>query len=414
MVTAPRRTADAPYDSLIVAAGAATPTSATTTGRRRARDEDDRRRARDPRRACSARSRSPSGARPAERARGSPSWSSAAARPASSWPGRARGSSCTALRGAFRSFRYRGSAHRAADGGPRCCPASRSGWQRKAQAELERMGVEVHLPDVSPSVVDANGDPAARHRHGESRLHAHNVIWAAGVTASPLAGVLAAPPAPGRPGGRVACCPTSPCPVTRRCSRSATWRRRRRSRRRAGRDAGGAVAADAIDQRLAGQPAPKPFRYRDKESSPTLRRSAVASSGRLRLAGGPALGRAGRLSLAFWWASRTASNHAPLAAGIRCRRRSERGSAPPACRHTAVPPGAPRPVAVDADHALRAAPVRDGPRPEDHVSTRFWKPTRYAMWTTTQTSRDAGPQASRPISPRPRCGRWSAMLPMSR
>ena len=193
------------------------------------------------------------------------------------------------LRGAYRSIRSEDARIVLADGGPALLPSFPKRLQRKAQAELERMGVEVHLQTFAVGV-DADGiqlrDPS-----GESRLHAHNVIWAAGVTASPLARLLGdATGAPVDRGGRVRVQPDLTLPghpevfaigdmaavdgvpgVAQAAMQEAAY------------------AVDVIAQRLAGEPVPKPFRYRDKGSMAAVGRSwAVASIGRLRLAGRPA------------------------------------------------------------------------------------------------------------------------------
>ncbi len=193
------------------------------------------------------------------------------------------------LRGAYRSIRSEDARIVLADGGPALLPTFPKRLQRKAQAELERMGVEVRLGTLAVGV-DADGidlrDPA-----GDSRLAAHNVIWAAGVTASPLAQLLGeATGAPMERGGRVRVEPDLTLPghpevfaigdmaavegvpgVAQGAMQEAAY------------------AAEVIARRLADEPAPGRFRYRDRGSMAVVGRSwAVADVGRLHLSGRPA------------------------------------------------------------------------------------------------------------------------------
>ena len=117
------------------------------------------------------------------------------------------------------------------------------------------------------------------------------MIWAAGVTASPLARLLGeATGAPTERGGRVRVEPDLTLPghpevfaigdmaavegvpgVAQGAMQEAAY------------------AADVIARRLAGEPAPRPFRYRDRGSMAVVGRSwAVADVGRLHLSGRPA------------------------------------------------------------------------------------------------------------------------------
>src|SRR5882672_10295014 len=73
------------------------------------------------------------------------------------------------------------------EGGPRVLPAYSEDLSRKAQQQLERLGVEVHTSNVvtriDPGVVCV----------GEKRIPAQVVLWAAGVAASPLGSKLGVP-----------------------------------------------------------------------------------------------------------------------------------------------------------------------------------------------------------------------------
>jgi NADH dehydrogenase len=77
------------------------------------------------------------------------------------------------------------------DGGPRVLAAYPPDLSAKAEAELKRLGVEVHMQTqvtgVGPGWVDANG------QHGNFRTEAVVTLWAAGVEASPLGQLLGAP-----------------------------------------------------------------------------------------------------------------------------------------------------------------------------------------------------------------------------
>jgi NADH dehydrogenase len=73
------------------------------------------------------------------------------------------------------------------DGGPRVLAAYPEDLSAKAEAELKRLGVEVHLQmqvtGVGPGWIEANGQ----------RIEAAVTLWAAGVLASPLGKLLGAP-----------------------------------------------------------------------------------------------------------------------------------------------------------------------------------------------------------------------------
>jgi NADH dehydrogenase len=77
------------------------------------------------------------------------------------------------------------------DGGKRVLAAYPEDLSAKAETELKRLGVEVHMQTqvtgVGPGWVDANG------QHGNFRTEAVVTLWAAGVEASPLGQLLGAP-----------------------------------------------------------------------------------------------------------------------------------------------------------------------------------------------------------------------------
>ena len=73
------------------------------------------------------------------------------------------------------------------EGGPRLLPTFPEELSARAQADLERMGVEVRLGSIV-SQVDAGSV-----RIGEEVIPTHTVFWAAGNTASPLSRLLGVP-----------------------------------------------------------------------------------------------------------------------------------------------------------------------------------------------------------------------------
>ena len=110
------------------------------------------------------------------------------------------------------------------DGGTQPLATFGGELSERARRSLEKMGVELHMGlrvvGVDPLGVDTENTNKER-RHFECGT----TIWAAGVQASPLAGLLAEatgrrPTGP----GALRSCPTSACRVTPRSSRWATWR----------------------------------------------------------------------------------------------------------------------------------------------------------------------------------------------
>ena len=158
----------------------------------------------------------------------------------------------------------------------------------RALRELHRLGVEVEL-NTKVVGVDPTGIEVETVR-GHERIPAMTKVWAAGVSAPPLARVLAAATGartdragrihvepdttiPGHPeifvvGDLMA----GPLPGVAQVAIQS-----------------GRHAAGQIERRLAGKPAGQPFHYFDKGSLAVISRfSAVASIGKLRLSGFPA------------------------------------------------------------------------------------------------------------------------------
>ena len=152
-----------------------------------------------------------------------------------------------------------------------------------AQRSLEKMGVEV-LVDTPIEAIDHIGVVAKG-----KRIEAANVIWCAGVEASPVAGWLGLPA--GR-GGRVKVAPDlsvaghpevfvvgdaalvtgpdgEPLPGLAPVAKQQ-----------------GQYVGELISRRVCGEAAPPPFRYRDAGALATIgRHSAIADFGRIKLTG---------------------------------------------------------------------------------------------------------------------------------
>ena len=158
--------------------------------------------------------------------------------------------------------------------------------RRRTEAELRRVGVDVRVL-TRATAIDAHGLEISG-PGGVERIEAHTVLWAAGVSASPLAGLLARATGadldrlgrievaadltlPGHPevfaiGDMIA---LGDVPGVAQAALQE-----------------GAYAADVIARRLAGRPAPPPFRYRDKGNLAIVGRSwAVADIRGLQLTG---------------------------------------------------------------------------------------------------------------------------------
>ena len=172
------------------------------------------------------------------------------------------------------------------EAGPRVLPALHEDSSARALAQLRALGVEVRL-GASVTRVFAGGVEA-----GGERLGSHNVIWAAGVRASPLGAVLGVPLGPS---GRVQVLPDCSIPghpevfvigdaaylidpVTARpvpgVSQGALQM--------------GRYVAAVIDAELRGSPGARArgFHYRDKGSMATVGKSrAVVEIGRLHFGG---------------------------------------------------------------------------------------------------------------------------------
>ncbi|TYT26001.1 NAD(P)/FAD-dependent oxidoreductase [Luteimonas viscosa] len=91
------------------------------------------------------------------------------------------------LSGEFRNIDPARARVRLVEAGPRVLSSFPDDLSRKARAQLEKLGVEVHT-GVPVEEITAEG-----YRRGEEFVRARTVVWAAGVAASPLAQCLGVP-----------------------------------------------------------------------------------------------------------------------------------------------------------------------------------------------------------------------------
>ena len=184
------------------------------------------------------------------------------------------------LRGEFRRIDPHSARVVLVEGTDRVLPVYPADLSRKAQLQLERLGVTV-WPNRRVTLVDQNGIAM-----GDERLSARTVIWAAGVAASPLGASLGAPldragrvrvapdlSVPGHPeiyvAGDLAAIEGVPgiAPAAKQMGRHAALN---------------------IRKSLEGK-ATTPFRYRDYGQLATIgRNAAVAIMGKVKLSGFPA------------------------------------------------------------------------------------------------------------------------------
>jgi NADH dehydrogenase len=163
----------------------------------------------------------------------------------------------------------------------------------RARRSLERLGVTV-LTGSTVSGVDAAGVDV-RSGDDERRIDSRTVVWAAGVTASSLAGRLAELSGAERDGaGRVTVEPDLTLPGHPEVFALGDMVRVRDAEGQPRVLPGvapvamqqGRYAAAVIRSRLRGRPRSKPFRYRDKGNLATIgRAAAVADVKGLRLSG---------------------------------------------------------------------------------------------------------------------------------
>jgi NADH:ubiquinone reductase (H+-translocating) len=161
--------------------------------------------------------------------------------------------------------------------------------QRYTQARLERIGVEVRC-STTAIAVDDDGI-TVRDSDGEERIPARTKVWAAGVKASPLAGLLArATGAETDPAGRIAVEPDCTLPghpevfaIGDMVSLNGLPGVAQPAMQE------GKYVGKVIRARLDGDTNVAPFKYFDKGSMATIGRThAVAHSGKMNFTGFPA------------------------------------------------------------------------------------------------------------------------------
>ena len=169
------------------------------------------------------------------------------------------------------------------EAGPRVLPAFDDDLSAKAKKQLERLGVQVRTGEAV-SAIDENGV-----KLGDQHIASHTVLWAAGVSASPVGAMLGAPTdragrvqvepdlsLPGHPnvfviGDLAAATQANGKPVPGVAPAAKQM---------------GNHVARSVRARIDGQTAARPFRYRDDGSLATIGRMAgVAQFGRIKISG---------------------------------------------------------------------------------------------------------------------------------
>ena len=202
------------------------------------------------------------------------------------------------LRGEFRRLDPAAARVILLEGGPRVLPTFSERQSRRAARSLEKLGVAVRtgwtVERIRPGEVEIRGG----NRQSRERIAAANVLWAAGVEASPLGRALAeGSEAELDRSGRVVVepdCSLPSCPnvfvVGDLASFSHGGERPLPGLAPVAMQQGRYVAR-VIERRFEGK-STAPFRYRDKGNMATIgRKLAVAEIGRLRLSGLPRLAR---------------------------------------------------------------------------------------------------------------------------
>ncbi len=192
------------------------------------------------------------------------------------------------LKNEFRRINPADAKVRLVEAGPRVLSSFPEVLSLKARRQLEKLGVEV-LTGTPVSHIDGQG-----FQLGDTHVPARTVVWAAGVAASPLARTLDVPldragriqvepdlTVPGHPeifagGDLVSLMQANGRPVPGVAPAAKQM---------------GTYVAQVIRARLAGKPAPAPFRYKDQGNLATIgRMAAIVHVGKLQLSG-----------LLAWW-----------------------------------------------------------------------------------------------------------------
>ena len=192
------------------------------------------------------------------------------------------------LKNEFRHINPADAKVRLVEAGPRVLSSFPEVLSLKARRQLEKLGVEV-LTGTAVNHIDGQG-----FQLGDTHVPARTVVWAAGVAASPLARTLEVPldragriqvepdlTVPGHPeifagGDLVSLMQANGRPVPGVAPAAKQM---------------GSYVAQVIRARLAGKPAPPPFRYNDQGNLVTIgRMAAIVHVGKLQLSG-----------LLAWW-----------------------------------------------------------------------------------------------------------------
>ncbi|WP_313495668.1 NAD(P)/FAD-dependent oxidoreductase [Stenotrophomonas sp.] len=192
------------------------------------------------------------------------------------------------LKNEFRHINPADAKVRLVEAGPRVLSSFPEVLSLKARRQLEKLGVEV-LTGTAVNHIDGQG-----FQLGDTHVPARTVVWAAGVAASPLARTLEVPldragriqvepdlTVPGHPeifagGDLVSLMQANGRPVPGVAPAAKQM---------------GSYVAQVIRARLAGKPAPPPFRYNDQGNLATIgRMAAIVHVGKLQLSG-----------LLAWW-----------------------------------------------------------------------------------------------------------------
>jgi NADH:ubiquinone reductase (H+-translocating) len=192
-----------------------------------------------------------------------------------------------ALGGNYRTFRPEAVRIIVLDAADAVLPPFAEPLQRRARRDLEEIGVEVRLGSMVTGV-DADGLDVKLADGSTQRIHARTKIWAAGVQASPLGAILGEQSgAAVDRAGRVSVQPDCTLPghpevfVIGDMMSLEHLPGLAQVAIQSGRH-----ASRTIGRRLAGDTAPRPFRYRDLGTMAMITRfRAVVSVGRVRVTG---------------------------------------------------------------------------------------------------------------------------------
>jgi NADH:ubiquinone reductase (H+-translocating) len=165
------------------------------------------------------------------------------------------------------------------EGAPAVLPPFHKKLQDYTRRQLEKMGVEIHTSSLATDMDDES--VTFKGPDGEQTIRCRTRIWAAGVAASPLAKMLAEQTgAETDRAGRVAVnpdCTLPGHPEVFAIGDMVSLNKLPGVAQPAMQE--GAYVAKVIKARLAGEPAPAPFKYFDKGSMATIGyRSAVADA----------------------------------------------------------------------------------------------------------------------------------------